>query len=128
MIPAGSHDADPRSDDAPADRPDAADCSALLRALGNETRLGIVRLLFDGPRFVYEIQAALEVESTLLSQHLRVLRELEVVEFQRVGKGLRYSITPEYHAQADGRAMDFGCCRLVFPDEAPSQEPDDTSR
>lgn len=93
------------------------DCSILLKALGNETRLGIVRLLLDEPRYVYELLEKLEVESTLLSQHLRVLRDLEVVEFERDGKLLRYSLSPGFRGKPHGRSMDFGCCRLVFSND-----------
>lgn len=96
---------------------DAPDCSSLLKALGNETRLGIVRALLDEPRYVYELLELLDVESTLLSQHLRVLRELEVIRFEREGKALRYSLAPGFQGRPRGRSMDFGCCRLVFSND-----------
>lgn len=69
----------------------------------------------DGPRCVHELMASLGVEQSLLSHHLRVLRQAGLVEGLRVGKAVRYHLTPGTDVAT--AAIDLGCCRLLFEDE-----------
>ena len=90
-------------------------CAARLRTLGEPTRLQILQLLQDRPRTPAEMRAALDLPASLLSHHLKVLREAGFVDAQRDGRLLRYRLVHPLQ-EADGRlAIDLGCCRLDFP-------------
>ena len=66
----------------------AAEAAQLLKALGNEQRLHILCNLLDGPLSVGELNQRLELSQSALSQHLALLREMELVEeFPRIGSG-----------------------------------------
>jgi ArsR family transcriptional regulator len=73
---------------------DLAEAAAAFAALGDATRLGVVRMLADGERCVCEVQQAFEVAPSLLSYHLRVLREAGLVESRRRGRWVDYRLTP----------------------------------
>lgn len=92
-----------------------ATCSRALKLLADDTRLAVVEQLLSGPRHVHEINACLHIDATLLSHHLRVLREAGLVRAEREGKSILYRLAPEVRLAQRGRAIDFGCCRLSFP-------------
>ena|SRR5437763_6969317 len=92
----------------------AAHCATLLKALADETRLAVVRQLLAGPKHVGELNEELGVEQSLLSHHLKVLREMGIVEAQRDGKAVLYRIAPPMEAAARGNSIDFGCCSISF--------------
>jgi ArsR family transcriptional regulator len=89
-------------------------CAELLKVLADETRLAVVRQLMAGPLHVGAINAELQVESTLLSHHLKVLREAGIVEGERDGKAVLYRLSPNVESRRRGQALDLGCCRLTF--------------
>lgn len=89
-------------------------CASLLKILADETRLAVVRQLMDGPRCVGAINASVEVEQSLLSHHLRVLRESGIVEAERDGKAVLYRLSPNVEARRAGKTIDLGCCRITF--------------
>jgi len=93
------------------------DCSEKLRLLANATRMEVLeRLLADDPLHVWEINEGLDVEPTLLSHHLRVLREAGLIEAERDGKALLYRLAPGVRP-AKGKGIDLECCVLNFPEE-----------
>lgn len=89
-------------------------CAEILKVLADDTRLGVVRLLMTRPRHVGEMNEHLQVESTLLSHHLRVLREAEIVEAERDGKAVLYRLSPLVESKRKGAVLELGCCRLDF--------------
>ena len=58
----------------------------LLKVLAEPTRLKVVTMLKDGPKFVSELKKATKVEPTLLSHHLALLRKAGFVTSRRIGK------------------------------------------
>lgn len=71
-----------------------------FRALGDPTRLRIVRLLEGGSRCVCEIQRDLpDVAPNLLSHHLRVLREAGLVSAHKRGRWVDYALRAEGWAE-----------------------------
>jgi len=91
------------------------DCSEKLRLLANPTRMEVVETLLErGPLHVWEINERLDVEPTLLSHHLRLLREAGFVLAERDGKAVLYRLAPGVRA-ARGRGVDLDCCVLSFP-------------
>lgn len=93
----------------------ALSCAVMLKVLADETRLAVVRQLFTSPRHVGELQAALEIEQSLLSHHLRLLREAGIVESERDGKSVLYRLTSSVELRRRGDIIDLGCCQLSFP-------------
>ncbi len=89
-------------------------CAEALKALADPTRLAIVRQLMIESKYVHQINEELDVEQTLLSHHLKVLREAGIVESQRDGKAMLYRLSSQVEANRKGNALELGCCRLVF--------------
>ena len=90
------------------------ECAAMLRVLGDATRLKVVQQLFRGTRRVGELNEVIEVEQSLLSHHLRVLRDAGIVEAKRDGKGVLYRLAPAVEKRRRGQVLNLGCCRLTF--------------
>lgn len=66
-----------------------------FHALGDEKRLAVLRRLIDGERCVCELADAAKVGQSLLSFHLRVLKDADLVRVRRVGRWGFYSVDVE---------------------------------
>jgi DNA-binding transcriptional ArsR family regulator len=65
-----------------------------LDALGDATRRAIFERLRRGPRSVGELAEGLPVSRPAVSQHLRVLKEAQLVTERREGTRRIYSLNP----------------------------------
>ncbi|HEY9736113.1 MAG TPA: metalloregulator ArsR/SmtB family transcription factor [Trichocoleus sp.] len=103
-----------------ADSPPARDvyCAQRLKILAEAHRLAILRLLFAGPKHVWEINASLMIEQSLLSHHLQVLRQQGFVEASRDGKAVLYQLAPNLRPPL-GEGINLGCCTVSFAPESP---------
>ncbi|MEO7182380.1 MAG: metalloregulator ArsR/SmtB family transcription factor [Gemmatimonadaceae bacterium] len=63
-----------------------------FRALGDETRLRILEMLVAGDCSVSELTVGVDVGQSLMSHHLRILREAGLVADERRGRWIHYSI------------------------------------
>lgn len=88
-------------------------CARRLKVLADPSRLQVLKLLLSGAKHVWELNAALGLEQSLLSHHLKILREQGFVETQRDGKAVLYSIAPAVRVESSW-AIDLGCCVLSF--------------
>jgi len=77
----------------------------LLKALASPHRVAIVELLAGGPRRVHEIVDALDLDQPLVSQHLRVLRDADLLTSERRGKEVVYSLADDHIAHIVGDAI-----------------------
>lgn len=91
-------------------------CALRLKALADETRLAVVRHLMRGGCHVSDIQAALGIEQSLLSHHLRCLRDAGIVAATRDGKAVLYQLSPALKRPRPG-IVDLGCCQISFAEE-----------
>jgi DNA-binding transcriptional ArsR family regulator len=66
-----------------------------LNALGDPTRLAIFEMLGTHPRAVHELAASLPVSRPAVSQHLRVLKQAQLVRDRRAGTRRIYELNPE---------------------------------
>ena len=66
-----------------------------LQALCDPTRRQIVKLLIKGPRTAGEIAERFDISPPAISRHLSVLREAGLVEANRDGKCIIYSLCPD---------------------------------
>lgn len=95
----------------PAPRPiirQAEECARKLQVLGEPARWRVIEALLEGPKHVNQIQDAVGLEQSLLSYHLRKLREEGLVRSEIDGKSRLYSVV----RTADGKGLDLGCCAL----------------
>jgi ArsR family transcriptional regulator, arsenate/arsenite/antimonite-responsive transcriptional repressor len=72
-----------------------------FRALADPTRLRIVDLLREGERCVCELTDALDAGQSLLSFHLKTLKDAGLVADRRDGRWAYYSLNPEAFAQLE---------------------------
>lgn len=72
----------------------AEEAARLLRSLGNPNRLLVLCLLTSGEMSVGELNEALPLSQSALSQHLAVLREEGLVTTRREGQTIFYSVPP----------------------------------
>ena len=89
------------------------DCSAALRVISDKTRLKVVEKLFRGPANVSDMVTRLGLDQSLLSHHLKVLRDHGIVESKRVGKQVWYSLSAN-RVETSKRTLNLGCCSLSF--------------
>lgn len=64
-------------------------------AVADSRRREILDLLAQQPQSVAELSRALPVSQPAISQHLKVLREAELVEFRPVGARRIYRVRPD---------------------------------
>ncbi len=81
--------------------PDLSRLTRQFRALSDETRLQIIDLLRGGERCVCDLTAALDVGQSLLSFHLRALKDAGLVTDRREGRWAYYALNPEAFAQLE---------------------------
>ena len=70
--------------------------SQLLKLLGDSTRLTMMKLLQSHDCCVCEFTAMFNMSQPAISQHLRKLRDIELVKETRKGKWIFYSINQEH--------------------------------
>ena len=63
-----------------------------FRALGDETRLRVFESLVDGEQCVSELMEVLGLGQSLVSHHLRTLRQAGLVTLRRDGRRIHYAI------------------------------------
>lgn len=86
-------------------------CIIALKALGEETRLRMLRLLFKQPMSVTEIAEHLHVSQYNVSKHLRVMRESGLLESEKCGQQRYYTVAAKLKSPAAAhQTIDLGCC------------------
>ncbi len=94
-------------------------CALTLKAMADHTRLRILESLLDEEKCVTDLVRHLHCPQPHISHHLRILRDARLVEGIREGQQVCYRIAPRVQhvlANRQGRALNFGCCELRFPD------------
>src|SRR6185369_16028436 len=66
-----------------------------FKALSHPLRIRVLELLVDRDMTVSDLQDALEVEQSSLSQQLAVLRRAGIVDSRREGSRVTYALTDE---------------------------------
>lgn len=79
----------------PKQLPTAEDAPELFRALGDPNRLKILRLLGERTYCVRIIAERVGISQPAASQHLRVLRNAGLVQGEKKGYYVHYSVRPE---------------------------------
>ena len=89
-------------------------CATKLKVLSDSTRLAVLETLMAGPKNVGELMEQLDVEQSLLSHHLAILRDTGLVESSREGKAMVYQLSASVSGPTAGKAIDLGCCKISF--------------
>ncbi|WP_029088521.1 ArsR/SmtB family transcription factor [Brevibacterium album] len=86
--------------------PGIAAAARLFKVLGSESRLGLLRIVEREPRTVGALSEATGMSQPLVSQHLRTLRQADLVLARRRGKEVVYEIADRHvaHVIADALA------------------------
>mgnify|MGYP003303427346 CR=1 FL=1 len=82
----------------------------VFKALGDENRIQILKLLHNGEKCACKLLDALNISQPTLSHHMKILCDSGLVEGRREGKWTHYSISP----QGAARAADY-LNRLTTP-------------
>lgn len=73
-----------------------AEAEKILKAIGEETRLKIVSYLTQDSFCVCELVELLQMSQPSISQHLKRLRQVEIILEERRGKWVFYSLNKEH--------------------------------
>lgn len=68
----------------------------LFNALGEISRLRLMEFLFDGPHCVSELAHETGQSMSLISQRLKILHQARLVNKERKGKHIYYSLSDEH--------------------------------
>ncbi len=92
------------------------DCLTAMRALGEPTRLRLVRALISGPKPVTELCETLNVTPYNVSKHLRVLKEAGLLEVEKQGQQRIYALAKAFSEKLarNANTLDLGCCQFHF--------------
>jgi len=72
-----------------------SDLAMIFKALSDETRLRIIKLLEQGELCVCDITAALEMVQPKVSFHLSALKEAGFIKDRKQGKWIHYSLNEQ---------------------------------
>ena len=87
----------------------AEDAEQFLKQLSNKTRLMVLCSLIEGERSVTELLSNVPVTQPVLSQHLALLREANVVATRRAGQTIFYRLADERIKQQMALLYQFFC-------------------
>jgi DNA-binding transcriptional ArsR family regulator len=97
----------------------------LLQCIGEPTRLQMLKLLAEGEKYVGEITEALGKEQSLVSYHLRALRECNIVTINQEAQRVYYKLSDARLAElvniSEAVVEDIFLCR---PKENPNRKAD----
>jgi len=72
------------------------DYAIIFKALGDETRIKILRMLEGTSLCACEILTALNVTQPTLSHHMKVLNQAGIVKTEKIGTWSHYSINTDF--------------------------------
>lgn len=87
-----------------------------IKALGEESRLRILRGLLNGSHSVNDLATSLGLSTYNTSKHLRILKDAGLVECEKHGQQRLYAIAADLrlHLAANSQVLDLGCCLFRF--------------
>lgn len=87
-----------------------------MKALAEENRLRLMRLLMAGERSVNDLAETTGMSQYNVSKHLRVLREAGLLTQEKQGQQRLYAIAPALaeHLAENASVLDLGCCQFDF--------------
>lgn len=71
------------------------DFEVIFKALGEATRIKIIKLLSIKPMYVCELEGILNISQPRISQHLKILKHASLVEVEKEGQRAIYSLNKD---------------------------------
>lgn len=68
----------------------------LFKAFGDATRVHIMSLLLGQELCVGDIAEAVELSQSAISHQLRILKQMHLIKYRRVGKNILYSLADDH--------------------------------
>ena len=95
----------------------AKQCADILQGIADGNRIRIIECLRTGSKNVTELAKLLNVEIVNVSHHLGVLREAGLVQDEKHGRFVVYSLHPKVFNDDNPKAthVDLGWCRIDIP-------------
>lgn len=92
-------------------------CADMLQAIAEPNRIRIIECLRTGSMNVTQLAKALNVEIVNVSHHLGVLRTAGLVQDEKNGRFVVYSLHPKIFNNESNKAtyLDLGWCRIEIP-------------
>src|SRR5260370_10595629 len=99
------------------DEKQAIDCARMLQALAEPNRIRIIECLRTGSMNVTQLAKALNVEIVNVSHHLGVLRAAGLVQDEKNGRFVVYSLHPKIFINDSNRVtyLDLSWCEIEIP-------------
>ena len=79
----------------PSRIPSLREAASWFRALGDETRLKIVECVMESEQCVCDLTELLSSKQSLLSFHLKTLKDAGILNDRRNGRWVYYSLNPD---------------------------------
>ena len=94
----------------------SGDCTSILKALADRTRMRLVKVLLAGDESVNDLSERLDLSQYNVSKHLRILKHAGIVDVRAVAQRREYFIAKTFRKrlQKEGMTLDFGCCSFDF--------------
>lgn len=83
--------------------------SNLFKVLSDQTRIKIIYLLKDNTLSVNEIKDRLNMTQSAISHQLRVLKDTNLVKYERSGKNIIYSLSDNHVYEIFNQAIEHVC-------------------
>jgi ArsR family transcriptional regulator, nickel/cobalt-responsive transcriptional repressor len=95
----------------------AKQCADILQAIAEPNRIRIIDCLRTGSKNVTEIATMLNMEIVNVSHHLGVLRQSKLVQDEKHGRFVVYTLNPEMitHDVGSSTHLDLGWCKIEIP-------------
>ncbi|MGR3218442.1 MAG: ArsR/SmtB family transcription factor [Candidatus Anammoxibacter sp.] len=97
------------------------ECAQILKAMGDETRLLILKCLFKGEKCGTELAEELNMSQPHIAHHLGILKNANLLESWREAQRVCYRLHPVVHESLrknNDMTIDLGCCKMSFRDES----------
>ena len=89
----------------------------LFKIFAETIRLKIINCLIESEMYVNELSKRIGVVQPLVSHHLRILKEKNIVNALRKGNKVIYSLNGKIRRnirKEDKYVLDLGCCEIRF--------------
>ena len=92
-----------------------------IKAVGDRTRLQILRILLQGELCVTDLARELGLAQPRVSHHLTILRNSSLVRDRRSRKQIFYSVNPDFRVNGSrrgGQGIQVDCLRVEFTESS----------
>ena len=84
----------------------------VFRIFADENRLRIIETLLIEPHCVKELVSALGLEQSLISHHLSVMRQFNLLSFEKRGRETIYRLSSKFHTDRGRKLIDLEFCQI----------------